>query len=511
MAIDTVVRTVQGRVRGAVENGVVVFRGIPYALPPVGSRRFRPPVRVPGWDGVREATRFGQLVLQPQDDPLVASGYPPGAQFGDDCLSLNVWTPATDPLVRLPVMVWVHGGGFRLGTGSEPMYDGATFARDGVVCVTLNYRLGAAGFLNVGDRAGTGCFGLLDQVAALEWVQENIAAFGGDPTRVTLAGQSAGGFSIGQLLAAPAAHGLFARAIVQSGGAHMHMHERGSAALGAAVLRRLGVAVGDDDAIAAIGSHDLLAAQIATESEYILLAREAGAPLDPVPMALLPFVPTYGADFQPEAATAAIAKGAARGVELLIGTNADEIAMFWPTPEAKEYALPGVQRAVDVAFADAGVSGAQILEAYRARRGGADLASAVVPCQTDLCFRIPSIRLAEAAAAHSRVHMYRFTWAPGALGSTHIMEMPFVFDSFAKVNAASAAGLGMTEAPHSLVDAIHGAWCSFIDRGVPRHASLPPWPRYDVDRRATMELNLASRVVDDPDRDERQLWETARY
>jgi carboxylesterase type B len=291
----------------------------------------------------------------------------------------------------------------------------------------------------------------------------------------------------------------------------MHMNESASAALGAAVLSRLGVSATDDDAIASIDSEQLLAAQVATESEYVRLARNAGAPLDPVPMALLPFVPTYGADFQPEPATVAIANGAARDIALLIGTNADEIGMFWPTPEAKASAIPLLEQALDVAFAEAHISGAQVLEAYRARRGGTDLSSAVVPSETDLCFRIPSIRLAQAAAAHSRVHMYRFAWAPGALGSTHIMEMPFVFDSFAKVNAASAAALGVTEAPRALVDAVHGAWCSFIDGGVPRHASLPAWPLYDATRRATMELNLASRVVDDPDGDERQLWEAARY
>jgi len=505
------VRTAQGSVCGVREGAVAVFRGIPFALPPVGVRRFRPPVRVPAWEGLRQATRFGEMVPQLRTDPIVAAGYPVGAKFGDDCLNLNVWTPAPDPQARLPVMVWVHGGGFRCGTGAEPMYDGATFAREGIVCVTLNYRLGAAGFLNVGDRAGTGCFGLLDQVAALEWVQENIAAFGGDPARVTLAGQSAGGFSVGELLAAPAARGLYSRAIVQSGGAHMHMHERASAVLGAAVLRRLGVSANDDDAIASIDSEALVAAQIATESEYLRLARDAGASLDPVPMSLLPFVPTYGADFQPEPATSAIANGAARGVALLIGTNADEIGMFWPTPETKAYALPLVEQALDVAFADSGMSGAQVLEAYRARRNGADLASAVVPSQTDLCFRIPSIRVAQAMAAHSPVHMYRFTWAPGPLGATHILEMPFVFDSFAKVNAAAAAALGMTEVPRALVDTIHGAWCSFIADGVPRHTSLPAWPRYDAARRATMELNLTSRVVDDPAREERQLWEAARY
>ena len=222
-----IVATSRGAVRGSREEDVCVFRGIPYARPPVGELRFRPPVPPEPWDGVRDATRFGRRHIQvydPVEGPLMhASARQPE---GDDCLNLNVWTP--DPTAGgLPVLVWIHGGSLKFGAGSDELYDGSTFARDGVVTVTLNYRLHPAGYLYVPGRPGAGAFGLLDQIAALEWVRDNIAAFGGDPARVTVAGESAGGHSVGALLGAPAARGLFRRAIPQSGASSFDVLARG--------------------------------------------------------------------------------------------------------------------------------------------------------------------------------------------------------------------------------------------------------------------------------------------
>ncbi len=191
-----VVHTTSGQVRGVVEDGIAVFRGIPYAEPPVGELRFRPPVARQHWTGVFDAARFGPTVTQLyvfDSDAQVGAAANPA---GDDCLNLNVWTPSPSRS-RLPVMVWIHGGAFKTGAGSDSYADGATFARDGVVTVTINYRLHVLGFLYLGDNPGSGAFGLLDQIAALRWVRDNIAAFGGDPDNVTVAGQSAGGMSIG--------------------------------------------------------------------------------------------------------------------------------------------------------------------------------------------------------------------------------------------------------------------------------------------------------------------------
>src|SRR6266487_4405745 len=215
--MDIDVRTQQGIVRGRMDEGVATFKGIPYAAPPFGSNRFQPPRPAERWDGVREAFKYGATVAKPPYFPPFDVLLPEPAIAGEDCLNLNIWTP--DPgKAGLPVMVWIHGGAFANGTGAIPTYDGSRFARDGVVCVTINYRLGVDGFLFLGQ--GSANLGLLDQVAALTWVQENIAAFGGDPNNVTIFGQSAGGMSVGTLLSMPRAAGLFGRAIAQSGAGH---------------------------------------------------------------------------------------------------------------------------------------------------------------------------------------------------------------------------------------------------------------------------------------------------
>jgi para-nitrobenzyl esterase len=211
----TIVATTGGPVQGREKDGIFDFRGIPYAAPPVGELRFRPPQPVEPWADVRDVTRFGPMAPQNQGAMEAMFGAPP-RPMDEDCLTLNVWTPGCDDAKR-PVMVWIHGGAFLYGTGATPWYDGRTFARNDVVLVTINYRLGALGFLHVD---GQGNNGILDQVAALEWVRDNIAAFGGDPGNVTAFGESAGAMSVGTLLGLPAAKGLFVKAIPESGAAH---------------------------------------------------------------------------------------------------------------------------------------------------------------------------------------------------------------------------------------------------------------------------------------------------
>src|SRR5829696_8437568 len=218
MSPEPTVRTTSGAVRGRNRDGVHAYLGIPYAAPPFGPRRFGAPQPPQPWDDVRDATAYGPTVPKPPYVPPYDLLLPEPVIPGEDCLNLNVWTP--DPGgAGLPVFVWVHGGAFVNGSGAVPVYDGAAFARDGVVCVTVNYRLGVEGFLHFADD-GPANRGLLDQLAALRWVQDNIAAFGGDPARVTVGGESAGAMSIGCLLAMSSARGLFARAILQSGAGH---------------------------------------------------------------------------------------------------------------------------------------------------------------------------------------------------------------------------------------------------------------------------------------------------
>ncbi|HWN16827.1 MAG TPA: carboxylesterase family protein, partial [Candidatus Dormibacteraeota bacterium] len=261
--MDVLVETRRGRVRGLAEAGLAVFRGIPYARPPVGPRRFGPPEPPEAWTGTHDATRYGSSA--PQNGALIGPIMSLGiGRTSEDCLYLNIWTPAADRR-RRPVLVWIHGGAFLLGSGSQMLYDGATLARRGdVVVVTINYRLGAFGFLRLRDRFGqrlpaTGNEGLLDQVAALTWVRDEIEAFGGDPGQVTIFGESAGSMSCATLLGLPRAHGLFHRAILQSGGANFVWPREIATELSDHVLDELAVA--SPEALQNLGADRILEVQ----------------------------------------------------------------------------------------------------------------------------------------------------------------------------------------------------------------------------------------------------------
>nr|MDA8247710.1 carboxylesterase family protein [Rhodospirillales bacterium] len=302
------VATAAGRLRGSLADGVRVFRGIPYAAPPVGPLRFRPPAPLPPWSGVRPALDFGPAAVQP---PLAGL---PGLPTDEDCLSLNVWAPAAG--AGHPVLVWLHGGGNVAGTTRDPMLDGTTFARDGVVCVTVGYRLGAFGFLDLsgvlGDAyAGSGCNGLRDQAAALVWVRDNIAAFGGDPARVTVAGQSAGAKDVCALLAAPSASVLFRRAIIESGSGQTVF----DADQGAQIASQFAAACG-------AAPRDLPAERLLAAEQAVL----AASPVD------FPFRPVIDGVFLPRRPVDAVAAGSAAGIALLLGSNADESVLFVPDP-----------------------------------------------------------------------------------------------------------------------------------------------------------------------------------
>lgn len=504
----SVVQTNSGAVRGLWENEIAVFRGIPYAEPPVGKLRFRPPARRGRWEGVRDATRFGQIAPQTDESPLDNASLPQGVPQGDDCLNLNVWTPTLES-ASLPVLFWIHGGTFMYGSGSVPFYDGSRFARNGVVVVTINYRLNAAGFLYVDGRPGAGCFGLLDQILALEWVQENIKGFGGDPSRVTIAGESAGGFSVGHLCAIPAARGLFHRAIAQSGGAQLHLSLESARVVGEETLRLLGVRPDDDDAVAAIKTERLLAAHRAVKANAFELLSKAGSHDAPaIAFGLVP-LPTYGTDVLPQPSLRAIESGSARDVDLLAGYTADETNIFFPDG-ITEPALPAVKHAGDAAFAHAGLSGVNVLDRYCELLGVNELRDVVVPFTTDLVFRMPSIRLAEAALRHNpRTYLFRFGWK-GRIGAVHALDVPFMFDTLNR-HSEVLRMLGGDHAPQSLATVMHGAWVSFVKTGLPRHGGLPEWPAYDPVRRATMHLDVHSRIVDDPDGETRRLWSGGEY
>jgi len=490
-----IVTTRSGAVRGAIADGVHTFKGIPYAAPPFGTHRFLPPQPVAPWSGVRAALDFGPTPPKPAIPAQVAAMLPEQIIPGDDCLNLNVWSPELGP-ARRPVMVWIPGGMFEYGTAATAWYDGGGFARDGVVCVTINYRVGAEGFLYLG--AGNANRGLLDQVAALRWVQENIAAFGGDPGNVTVFGESAGAISIGMLLSMPRAEGLFHRAIAQSGAAHTAMSAATARCVGLLLAEKLGVAA-TREAIAAVPTDRVLHAQ--DELRADLMANP-----DPerwgveVVTAMMLWQPVVDGDVIPASPLDRIAAGAGAGVGLVVGTNTDEHRLFLGgmIGQITEEALAG-------AAAARGLPVEAALATYRAAHPGAGAGDLFAAIQTDWYWRIPAIRLADAHAKRAAAtYMYEFAWPSpqfgGLLGACHALDVAFVFDT---LGHGTEPLLGAAP-PQRLADTMHGAWVSFATSGD------PGWPKYDLDRRATMRFDTASGIVDDPLAAKRAVWDGVR-
>lgn len=492
----SVVQTGSGAVRGSVVDGVQVFKGIPYAAPPFGANRFRPPQPAPSWSGVRDALTYGPKQPQPPYPPQVSAMLPELVSGGEDCLNLNIWSPDLGP-AKHPVMVWFPGSAFQYGTAATAYYDGGHFARDGVVCVTINYRVSADGFLALGD--GIANCSLLDQIAALRWVQENIAAFGGDPSNVTVFGESGGAMSIGMLLSMPRAEGLFHRAILQSGGAHPYISAATARRVGEILAEKLGVEA-SREAIAAVPLDRLLDAQVAMSTEIFTNPDPArwGAELM---TSLTIWQPTLDGDIIPERPMDRIRAGASAGIDVLVGSNRDEWRLF--------LALGGIfdqipAEAVAGAAASYGLPIETTLAAYRAIHPNASPGDLLAALQGDWWCRIPAVRLADAQAnlGQASTYMYEFAWRSpqfgGRLGACHALDIPFAFDN---LGIGTESGWG-SNPPQALADTMHAAWVAFATTGDPGGG----WPKYDLERRATMRLDISSEVVDDPLAAERAVW-----
>jgi para-nitrobenzyl esterase len=493
---DLIVETRYGKVQGSQQGSIGVWKGIPFAQPPTGQRRFRAPQPPQPWTGVRETIAFGPMAPQvPEALGNIAGGADRAAKLpsvSEDCLYLNIWSPGADHEKR-PVMVWIHGGAFTLGSASDPWYDGTSFAaRHDIVVVSLNYRLGILGFAYLKDLAGedaayTGNCGLLDQIAALQWVRENIAAFGGDPDQVTVMGESAGAMSIGTLLGMPAAQGLFQRAVLQSGaGSDLTTRPRATRVT-QALLAKLGLETSQLSALADVPLEALL--KIQPE-----LGREFGG--------ILAYSPIVDGDTLPQHPSAMIAQGSAANVAILAGTNRDEwrlFALMSGGPKVDEEQLKQI-------FGDAAETALTI---YTEARADKSPALAWIDLMSDLVFRMPVIRLAEGQVQQGApVWVYRFDWESsafgGVLGAAHAVEIPFVWNVLDTEISQRFTGDSPTRQP--LADLMHAAWASFIRNGNPTITSLPAWPPYDLERRATMIFNDAAHVVDDPQGQVRVLW-----
>ena len=487
--ISATAEIAQGKLQGIARDGVLRFNGIPFAKPPVGHLRWRAPQAPEPWAGVRDASRFGNIAPQLESTSGAVLGGTPGMR-SEDCLYLNIQTPACDSAKRA-VMVWIHGGGFVTGAGSVGTYNGKYIVpRGDIVLVTINYRMGAFGFLNLKDASdgqlpGSGAEGLVDQIAALKWVRDNISAFGGDPGNVTIFGESAGGMSVGALLAAPAARGLFHKAIAQSGASDIGYARETSAKVAHYVLEKLGSA----DAIDAPWESVL-----AIQKDLIAAPREVGLGM--------PFAPTIDGTILPKRAIDCVANGSAKGIPVMTGTTRDEWKLF--TVAAANLRQMDEARLRKMT---ANLVGEAHVEDVLAGYDEGSPFDRWNDLMTDHTFFMPATRLLDAQAAHGPVYAYRFDWESpamdGALGSCHALELGFTFGTFRVKGAAPFFGSG--EAAEALSNSMMDAWIAFAKTGEPSHDGR--WPRYDASDRATMIFGDGEPyVMSEPNEARRRAW-----
>ena len=482
------VKTTAGLVQGsATSDGQIrIFKSIPYAAPPVGALRWQAPQPAAKWDGVRDATSFGPRCLQGQIFSDIVF-----TDLSEDCLTLNVWTPAKAPNDRLPVMVWIHGGGFQAGAGAEPRHDGEAFARKGVVLVTINYRLGVFGFMahpeltRESGRNASGNYGLLDQVEALRWVKDNIAAFGGNAENVTIFGESAGSLSVSALMASPRARGLFHKAIGESGAFFS----------GTLPLRSLADSEQQGVKFAEMAGADSLAALRAKAGDEVLKAALKMQPW---------FSPNVDGYVLPEDVASTFAAGRQAQVPLLAGWNADEIrsgvVLGKQKPTSESFVAETRKRFGDQADA--------ILKAYPAATDAEALESAAA-LASDLFIGHATWKWIDAHRQTGKAPVYRYMFdrkipiepdrtANGVpvtardIGARHAGEIEYVFGTLAQ----SLPKVPWEASDRQLSDAITTYWSNFARAGDPNGNGLPKWPRYDRDGRV---LHLDETIRDGPD------------
>jgi para-nitrobenzyl esterase len=510
-ALSPIVETTSGKLRGGASGGIVAFKGVPYGASTAGANRFMPPRPPEPWAGVRDALEYRghapQLPGRPERRPELQTilGPADATPEGEDCLTLNVWTPGLGDGARRPVMVWLHGGAFAYGSGNRAVTEGANLARRGdVVVVSVNHRLNIFGFLHladIGDErfAHSGNAGVLDLVAALEWVRDNIAAFGGDPGNVTIFGESGGGGKVSVLLAMPAARGLFHRAMIQSGATiRVSTRERANA-LAEAVLKELRIARGESERLQQVPG-DRLAAAIAPASRAVgktrwpLLDRYDFGPV--ADGADLPQQP-----FDPEAPTVT------EDIPLLIGGTREESGFFLADDDEvwEKRLSEGSLRARIAAVA--GDDADRVLDAYRTLYPNAGREGLLIAALTGSNFWVRTVLIAERKAARrtAPVYMYSLDWQSPACGGRlkahHAMDLPFVFDT-TDVPDTTKGAPGARE----LAAVMSATWVAFARNGNPENPAIPRWPTYTPETRTTMVFDASCHVVADPDRDARLLW-----
>jgi para-nitrobenzyl esterase len=505
-------QTGAGKVRGFVHRGISTFRGIPYAASTAGERRFLAPARPAPWEGIRTALTYGFVSPQEtnphwdKDEVAFVYQWDAGLQ-NEDCLRINVWTPGLDAR-RRPVMVWLHGGGFASGSGHEmKAYDGENLARRGdVVVVSLNHRVGVAGFLNLASIGGerysaSANAGMLDIVAALEWVRDNIAEFGGDPGNVTVFGQSGGGGKVTALMAMPRAAGLFHRAVVQSGSMTSMPGPERTAELAAAVLEELGITKASLDRLQSVPIERVIAAGQAA-AKAVFPPPDGARPFDFGRHAeLRAWAPTVDGTILAESPFRDRAPAVSAKVPLLVGTTQTEFGVGFQWQEFESYPLFDLKEALAKGYGKE--KGERLLDAMRRGHPGAK------PCDLFALWQSSGVRLAavrqakaKAAQAAAPAYLYLFAWKTpvldGRIRSYHCAELPFVFDNTDRCDQATGGG----PAARALAAKVSDAWIRFARTGNPHHSGLPEWPAFTAANGATMILDNTCAVVNHPDREE---------
>jgi len=476
-------RTEAGVVRGWTEGGVLRFLSIPYAAPPVGENRFKEPQAVAPWAGERDATRAGPSAPHRIKDfpaidvvPLIGTG----SEGGEDYLTLNIWAP--EEVSGRPVMVFIHGGGFVVGSKDAPVSDGTEFARSGVVCVAINYRLGIEGWLPI-PGAPTN-LGLRDMIFALEWIQRNIPEFGGDPSNVTVFGESAGAMAIADLVASPLTNGLFKRAIIESGHGSM-VREIPVAQRLVRKLAKILKVTPDVEGFRKVGFDSAWKAMEKVSRPLAVDLRDADGH-EPV-FGISRFIPVYGDDVVPHKPLDALRDGVGKDVDVLIGTNAEEMNLYFVPTKVRAKA-PGLL--LRWLLGKSHPKARHALEAYgwgKGRKAG----HVFVEAMHDLVFRWPARRYAE--EHQGRTHFYDFDWKSpacgGELGACHGLELPFVFKTLP--TATGPKGFAGEAPPQELADRIHGLWVRFATDGT------LPWPEFDRESRQVHLLG-SDKTVSEP-------------
>lgn len=478
-----VAQTANGKVAGYIQDGVTIFKGIPYAK----ANRFEAPVQADSWEGIRSCRQYGPVSPQgarsgwANDEIAFAFNWNDGVQ-GEDCLRLNVWTPALDSRKR-PVMVWLHGGGYSAGSGQElPSYDGTSlaFAED-VVVVSINHRLNVLGFLDLsayGEKyAKSANAGLLDIVASLKWVRDNIAAFGGDPSNVTIFGQSGGGGKVTTLLATPCAKGLFHKAIVQSGSMLRTMESKYSRKIGIATVRNLGLDASSIDKISEVAYGELLAA-----GEKAIAQVKAEADRDGVASFIFGWAPTVDGAVLPSQPFDPQAPAISADIPMIIGTTRHEFSMTTYVPALRN---AGREEVIGILKGRYGEGTERFLELFAKAYPGSKPADML---DADFVFRPSAIEqaLRKSLQGAAPVYMYMFNWESpvldGILRSTHCMEIPFVFNNADRHASMTGGGAQAME----LASKMSHCWAEFARCGKPSAEGLPEWEPFEAEKRAVM-------------------------